>query len=144
MAIKTTPTSADAPATRSKPIACLRLSNQHADAKAVTMNARYATHAVGTCTYIIRTASPWSTSFGVTINPPITTQAIDTIANAPINRVVGVATLALNVCAFIDGYSSIPLSAIRMTKFHRAQMRQQRQRALQPMASHPTPLLLHC
>ena len=90
--MNTTPTSADAPATRSKPSERRRDSKYDADATAVVMNARYATHADGTCTYMMRTDSPCVASGGVAKSPPKITHASVTTAITPTNRVVGVPT----------------------------------------------------
>ena len=47
--VKITPTSADAPASRSHVVDRVRGHSHSADATAVTKNARYASHAAGTC-----------------------------------------------------------------------------------------------
>ena len=90
IAMNNTPTSADAPATRSKPsVRCLRTSEKP-DATAVVMNARYAIHAVGTCAYMMRTESPCTTSAGVRKNALTTTHAVVAMASIPMTRVVAV------------------------------------------------------
>ena len=68
-AVKITPSSAEAPATRSQTVARVRGHNQSADPSAVTPNARYAIHAAGTCRYMSRWASPWTRSGGAPHNP---------------------------------------------------------------------------
>ena len=50
-AVNTTPTSADAPASRSQVVLRVRGTSHRIDASAVTPNARYASHAHGTCRY---------------------------------------------------------------------------------------------
>src|SRR5215471_14740375 len=66
-AVNTTPISADAPASRSHVVLRVRGMSHRIDASAVTPNARYASHAHGTCRYSRRTAwNPWFSRGGVT------------------------------------------------------------------------------
>src|SRR6476469_8659797 len=69
IAVNSTPTSADAPASRSQDAFRVRGTSHSTDAIAVTPNARYASHAHGTWRYSRRTASPpWFSRGGVTYN----------------------------------------------------------------------------
>ena len=82
-AVKITPSSADAPATRSQTVARVRGHSHSAEPTAVTPNARYAIQAAGTCRYISRWASPWTASCGAPHSPNSASTIIDTSASQP-------------------------------------------------------------
>src|SRR3954469_435556 len=65
--VKSTPISADATASASNH--GRRVQSQPTDARNTTTNARYASHAGGTCTYITRYTSPWRASVGAHTRP---------------------------------------------------------------------------
>jgi hypothetical protein len=89
-AMNTTPISALAPATRSNPSECFLWNTYNAEHTAVTVNARYAVHTVGTCTYMMRTESPWLRSAGENSKPKAAVQPIITSVATPSTRVAWV------------------------------------------------------
>ena len=93
IATNNTPISAEAPAKRSQMRERERLLTYTAEHNAVSPKAKYATQIDGTCTYIIRTVLPCTTSSAEKINP-LSTRKITAIAVAiPNFCVVGVAVL---------------------------------------------------
>ena len=86
-AMNSTPISALAPAMRSQASERVRRHRYAADDTAVTMKATYATQTVPTCTYRMRTLSPWITSGGESTRPNSATAASETTVAAPSQRV---------------------------------------------------------
>src|SRR5882672_7419015 len=89
MPVKTTPTSAEACASRSA--ASARFARYAIDATKTTAKARYATHTLGTCRYMMRCTLPCVASRGASPSPATSPAASATTVTTPRTRIIRLA-----------------------------------------------------